>query len=165
VIIDGVWISNRIYRTHDYTLQITVTHRLVLSVTVSPSRCLVAAANGGFPSSSGFPNFPRPQLPASQLTACLQTLSQLTGSWYSLYSLGTDRTENTASDFCSVVAWVSVAAFTWRLLSHCLATTVYAGFMQTCHNMYTCKRKTRRGRDNWFAWPLSHYLGFCSFER
>jgi hypothetical protein len=32
--IDGVWIGNRIYATRDYTLQITVTQRLVFSVTV-----------------------------------------------------------------------------------------------------------------------------------
>jgi hypothetical protein len=39
VTVEGVWIGNRIYctlkhTTRDYTLQITVTHRLVFSVTV-----------------------------------------------------------------------------------------------------------------------------------
>jgi hypothetical protein len=60
VTIDGVWIGNQIYwtlehTTHDYTLQITITPRLVFSVTVYTVR-LVAASNGGRSSSSGFPN-------------------------------------------------------------------------------------------------------------
>jgi hypothetical protein len=37
-----------------------------------------------------------------------------------------DRTENTASDSCSVIAWVSVAGITRRLLIHYLATDVFA---------------------------------------
>jgi hypothetical protein len=47
------------------------------------------------------------------------------GSWSSLYSLGMDRTENIASNISSIVACVFVAAFTWRLLSLCLATGVF----------------------------------------
>jgi hypothetical protein len=34
VTIDGVWIGNRIYRTRDYILQITIIHKLVFSVMV-----------------------------------------------------------------------------------------------------------------------------------
>jgi hypothetical protein len=34
LIVDGVWVGNRIYWSRDYTLQITITHRLVFSVTV-----------------------------------------------------------------------------------------------------------------------------------
>jgi hypothetical protein len=71
------------------------------------------------------------------------------GSWSWLHSLGTDRTENAASNSFSVVACVSAAAITWRLLSHCLTTGVFirlfpsngslrwlhnSGFQQTCHN-------------------------------
>jgi hypothetical protein len=96
------------------------------------------------------------------VTVCLQTLSPLlsrlstrtlpgltgNGSWSSLYSLGT---ENTAFHSSSTVACVSVVAFTRRLLSHCLATSVStepflsnsclcwlhnSGFQQTCHNTY-----------------------------
>jgi hypothetical protein len=37
-----------------------------------------------------------------------------------------DRTENTASNSSSVVACVSVAVITWWLLSHCLATGMFA---------------------------------------
>jgi hypothetical protein len=88
----------------------------------------------------------------SQLTACLQTPSRLTGdgSWASLYSLGTDRTENSASNSSCIVACVSVATITRRLQSHCLATGVFTEpfrgngyfcwlhhscFQQTCHNI------------------------------
>jgi hypothetical protein len=42
----------------------------------------------------------------------------------SLYSLRTNRTENTAPD--SSIAYVSVAAVTWHLLSHYLATGLFA---------------------------------------
>jgi hypothetical protein len=69
VIIDGVWFGNLIYwtpkhTTRDYTLQITITYRLVLSVSLH-CHCLVAASNGGSSPSSAFPNCPRPQLLAS----------------------------------------------------------------------------------------------------
>jgi hypothetical protein len=59
------------------------------------------------------------------------------GSWSLLCSLPTDRTENTTTN-CSIVACVSVAAITWRLLSHCLTTTVSADFtilQQTFENI------------------------------
>jgi hypothetical protein len=49
------------------------------------------------------------------------------GNWSSLYSFGTDRTGNTSYDSSTIVAYASVAAITWRLLSHCLATVVFAG--------------------------------------
>jgi hypothetical protein len=52
----------------DCTLQFTVTrtrtHASVYSHTFS-SRCSVAASNGGISPYSGFPNYPRPQLSAS----------------------------------------------------------------------------------------------------
>jgi hypothetical protein len=48
------------------------------------------------------------------------------GSWSSLHSLGTDRTVNTASKSSSIVTCMSVAEITWRLLSHCLLTGVFA---------------------------------------
>jgi hypothetical protein len=81
-----------------HTSQITIGHaRSSQSVTVFTSRCLVASSNGGRSPSSGLPNCPRPQLPAShsnsserlnpsayltnslthQPTDCLQTLSRL----------------------------------------------------------------------------------------
>jgi hypothetical protein len=41
-----------------------------------------------------------------------------------IYSLGTDRIENTASNISSV-AFLPFGANTWRLLSHCLATDVF----------------------------------------
>jgi hypothetical protein len=72
------------------------------------------------------------------------------GCWSSLYSLGTDLTEDTASNSPSLVACLSVSAITWRLLSHCLSTDVFTKpfpsngclyclqnycFQQICHNM------------------------------
>jgi hypothetical protein len=44
------------------------------------------------------------------------------GSWFLLHVLGTDRTENNASNSSSIVVCVSVPAFAWRLLRYCLAT-------------------------------------------
>jgi hypothetical protein len=43
---------------------------------------------------------------------CLPYARSSNGSWTSLYSLGTDRTENTASNSSSIVTCVSVAAIT-----------------------------------------------------
>jgi hypothetical protein len=60
------------------------------------------------------------------------------GSWSSLCSIGKGRTENTAYNSDSAVAYASAAATTWRLMAHCLAkaylqshaleTAVSAGF-------------------------------------
>jgi hypothetical protein len=52
------------------------------------SRCLVAAPNGGRSSTSGFPNCPRPQLPASATLNWLSTcrLSRSTDSRIGIYS-------------------------------------------------------------------------------
>jgi hypothetical protein len=50
----------------DYTLQFTITHtHTLVSSHVFISRCSVAASNGWRSPSSGFPNYPRSQLPAS----------------------------------------------------------------------------------------------------
>jgi hypothetical protein len=83
--IDGVWIGNRIYcaittRSYkDYALtvlhtsQITVEHtKYSQSVRVFTSRCLVAVYNNGRSPSSGFPNYHRPQLPASNSNSSQQ---------------------------------------------------------------------------------------------
>jgi hypothetical protein len=45
--------------------------------------------------------------------------------WSVLYSLGTDRTGNAASNSSSIVACVSLLAIRWRLLSYCLTTGVF----------------------------------------
>jgi hypothetical protein len=58
VAIDGSWIDDRIYWTLWYTHTSVHSHVFI-------SRCSVAASNGGRSPSSGFPNCPRPQLPAS----------------------------------------------------------------------------------------------------
>jgi hypothetical protein len=71
VTIDGVWVRNRIYCT---SIQLVTLHctdhchtqTSVLSLlTVSISRCLVAASNGGGSPSRGFQYCPRPRLPSS----------------------------------------------------------------------------------------------------
>jgi hypothetical protein len=112
---------------------------------------------------------------SSQLTAC--RLSRLTGngSWSSFYSLGTDRTENTASNGSSIAS-LSVPAITWQLLSHCLATGMFAepfpsngclwwpynsDFRQTCHNMLSMI-KVHLSRYSTKDWPLcSLWLKRC----
>jgi hypothetical protein len=64
-------------------------------------------------------------LPAVSLST--QTLGlSANGCCPSLYSLDTDRTENTASNSSSIVSCMPVVAITWRLLSHCLAMGVFA---------------------------------------
>jgi hypothetical protein len=66
----GIWIGDRIYWNRLYTacahtsqFAIIHTHNNVHSH-VFTSRCSVAAINGGRYPSSGFPNYPQPQLPA-----------------------------------------------------------------------------------------------------
>jgi hypothetical protein len=76
-----------------------------------------------------------------------------TGSYgsCSLHSLGTDCTENTASNSSPIVVYVTVDAITWRLLSHCLTMDVSAepfpsksrpcwfhnsGFEPICHSIH-----------------------------
>jgi hypothetical protein len=62
VAIDKVWISNQIYCTLHKSLGHT---RSFQSVTAFTNRCLVVASNGRRSPSSGFPNCPWPQRPAS----------------------------------------------------------------------------------------------------
>jgi hypothetical protein len=64
---------------------------------------------------------------------CRLKTKKSNGSWPSLYSIGTDHTENTASSSSSVIACVSVAAITYQRLfysclfrSRCLATSQHA---------------------------------------
>jgi hypothetical protein len=66
----GFWIDDRIYWTlllqRVTTLYSPLLHRHTsVHSHVFTSRCLVAASNGGRSPSSGFPNCPQPQLPAS----------------------------------------------------------------------------------------------------
>jgi hypothetical protein len=52
----------------DYALQFTIIHTQTSAHShVFTSRCSVAASNSGRSASSEFPNYPRPQLPASQI--------------------------------------------------------------------------------------------------
>jgi hypothetical protein len=127
---------NELLKPCEDTSQITVTQRLVFSVTVS----IALLASGSLSSwvcelsqrsASSFCN--------CQLTVCLSALSELfsglssrtlpglTGnfSWYSLFSLSMDCTGNTASNNSSIAECMSVAALTWRLLSYCLETGMF----------------------------------------
>jgi hypothetical protein len=52
--------------SRDYTLQVTITHAHTSAhIHVFTSRCSIAASKGGRFPSSGFLNYPRPQLSAS----------------------------------------------------------------------------------------------------
>jgi hypothetical protein len=110
------------HSTRECTLQITITQRLVFSVTVFTALlgnvfqqwmflCSQAHSLAGW-------------RPSHTSNSRLRTISVLTrnGSWSSVYSSGTDRTENASS----ITACMSVAAITWWLLSHCLATGMFA---------------------------------------
>jgi hypothetical protein len=83
-------------------------------------------------------------------------------SWPSLYSLGTDRTENIASNSSSIVACMSVAAFMWRLLSHYLATGVFMKpFLATVVSVgFTILAFSRHATlfmfENWYSRRTSH---------
>jgi hypothetical protein len=96
VIIDTVWIGNWIYWTlttcnyKDYALTVLHTSQITIGhtkssqpVTVFTSHCLVATSNSGHSSSSGLPNCPRSQLPASQSYSS----QQLNPSGYLTHSL------------------------------------------------------------------------------
>jgi hypothetical protein len=86
VTIDWIWIDNCIYwmshlviTSKDYALtvlhtsQITIGHtRSSDSVTVFNSHCLVVASNSEHSPSSGFLNYPWPQLPASHSNSSQQ---------------------------------------------------------------------------------------------
>jgi hypothetical protein len=66
----------------DYALTVLRTSQTTIgqtktSVTAFTSRCVVTASNGGRFLSSGFPNCPRPQLPASR-----RNISELNPSGY-----------------------------------------------------------------------------------
>jgi hypothetical protein len=87
VTIDGVWIiivfvkhlqlvtTSKYYAvTVLHTSEITIGQtRSSESVTISTSRRLVAASNGGRSTSSRFPKFPRSQLPASHSNSSQQS--------------------------------------------------------------------------------------------
>jgi hypothetical protein len=117
----------------DYILQFFITDTLVTTVTFS-CRCLVVASNGGGFPSSGIPNSPRPQLPASTTTGPQQFSNLITNwptataDWPCLY-LNTEYTEHTGS----------LLLFTTR----CLVTAVVKLFISpslpsngsTCHNI------------------------------
>jgi hypothetical protein len=105
-----------------HTLQITIT-QIVFSVMV-----FTALLGSGFQ----WWDFPLPlgsrTLPGlSYRLPNLLSASWLTANsnWSLPYSLGTDHTENTASNSSSIVVW-SVVAITWRLLNQCLTTGTFA---------------------------------------
>jgi hypothetical protein len=57
--------TNNCYRTLSYTSKRHCNYSTHKAFSVFTIRCLVAVSNSGSSSSSGFPNCPRPQLPAS----------------------------------------------------------------------------------------------------
>jgi hypothetical protein len=140
VTIDGFWIDDRDYWTlwyrawlhftvHYYTH--THTHTSVHSH-IFTSRCSVATSNGGRSPCSGFPHYPRPQLPVShsnssqrlnlssslinsvthQPTDCNTvriTLQLAVANWPCLQHLGTDHVKNAVPllqcNCCVCVCW------------------------------------------------------------
>jgi hypothetical protein len=103
-------------RACDYTLQFTITHtHSIIHSHISINRYTVAASNDGRSSSFGFPNYPRPQLPASHnnssqrlnnssslINSQTDLVTHQTINWTQLpltncpaYNIGTDHTENT----------------------------------------------------------------------
>jgi hypothetical protein len=150
--IDKVWIGNQMYWTlkHticDYTLQITITYRLVLSATVFTALLGSSFQQRTFPFLLQLSTACRLHLntlvirvrhcvPFSSSPTTRRAIVEVfdpasiqdhtcNGKWSMLYSLGTDHTENTASNGSSIVTFVSVAAVKWWLVSHCLATGIF----------------------------------------
>jgi hypothetical protein len=137
---DGLWIYWTLWYSTWLHLQYTITHNSVHSH-VFTSRCSVPASNGGRSASSGYPNYSRPQLPASQsknsqrlnlsssLTHSLTNqltqhnwLTELTQLLYWLQHIGTNRTENTVpllpfTGRCLVMVVVELFV-SWTLLSN-----------------------------------------------
>jgi hypothetical protein len=84
---------------------------------------------------------------------CKPTVSTDPNSTHSVFqseSIYGQCTQWTTSNSSSIVACMSLTAFTWQLLSHCLATVVFtesfpsngylcglhnSGFQHTCHNI------------------------------
>jgi hypothetical protein len=93
----------------------------------SSLRCLVTSSNSRlplFPSSRSRRLATISHQPPTFLTAVSRLARN--GSWSSLHSLGMDRRESTSCSSSSVVTCVSVSEITRRLLSHCLATDLFA---------------------------------------
>jgi hypothetical protein len=107
--------SNHDRFVNSHLLQFIRAHAYIfLTSCVFTNRCLVAASNGGRSPSSGFPNFPGPQLPASNSNSS----RQLNPSGY-LTNTSTSSSLNNSAD-----VFVSVGVPTWFLLGHSLATAV-----------------------------------------
>jgi hypothetical protein len=126
----------------------------------------------------------------SQLSVCLQTLSQLNGngSWSSQYNLSKDHTKNAASNNSSTVACMSLVTIMWRLLSHCPAMGVLtepfpsngclcwfqnSGFQQTRHitlslrlltlsSLSVCNHSSHLRGQNIQEWPVLLQLWHAS---
>lgn len=94
----------------DYTLQFTVTHTRTSTVMAFTAVAWHLLPTADIPSPLGSRTVPGSQ-PLQLSTNCLQTLSRAlrrltdSGNWSSLYSLGTDSTENTASDSDFIVVY------------------------------------------------------------
>jgi hypothetical protein len=113
------------------------------------SRCLVAASNGRRFLSCGFPNYPRPQLPAphSNSSQRLNRSSSLTHSPTNnsrAYNNSARTTQKTPFlCCCAIVAFMSVGVPMLSIPSHCLATAVLYLLISrslpsnrsTCHNI------------------------------
>jgi hypothetical protein len=87
VTIDGVWIGTRIYWTLWYSAWVHFTiHYYAHTHTTAQShiftsRCSAEVSNGWHSPSSGFPNYPRSQLPASHGSSSRLSLSSSLTDW------------------------------------------------------------------------------------
>jgi hypothetical protein len=93
----GLFWYNSLLLIHTHTH----THISVYSH-VFTSRCLVGASNSGHPPSSGFPNCPRPQLPASHSNSS-QQLSPSCSLTNSITNLATHQPTNSTQLICLLI--------------------------------------------------------------
>jgi hypothetical protein len=153
------------YTSRDYTLQITITH----TNQCSQQHCSVTAFNCGSFSTSGFPNCHWPSTANFQLQLSILDWPRAVLRSPYIYTLDTDRVENTAFNISPIVAcsfcyrsnqlWRDVppVAYQWMCLQcRSVATAVSSGFTILVFSRYAkifflCSCSVRDLEVQWLA--------------
>jgi hypothetical protein len=161
--------------TNSHNLQFTRAHTEVFSAfCIFISRCLVAISNGGRSPFSGFPNYPRPQLPASNSDSsqrlCRSSPLTLSLSLHWLILLIIFRHGPHRKHFlccCVIDVFVSIRVPTYSVLSHCLQRSLFAEPLRTSVVQFLISRSLRsNGFKGHSLFNDSDYciLAFCCID-
>jgi hypothetical protein len=117
--------------SRDYTLQFTMTHTHTnVHSHVFTSRCSLATSSVGRSPSSGFPNCPWLQLPASHINSLQQnrstSLTQLTFTDCPAYNVLVRTARRTPFHYCCAVVAVEICLFATPLLINGCCITAFA---------------------------------------